>query len=115
MVPGLNCPMQPVAPVVAASLVPRVCTPGTMSSTAASEPVRVLNLLLQRMGLTVSYTEVLDDEVLGMWHVQARAGGISARGSGHGKKEAKRLACAELLRAYTELMGSGPAQGSANM
>jgi len=79
------------------------------------EPVRALNLLLQRQGLTLSFREMLDDASLGLWHVQASAGGLSARGTGQGKREAKRAACAELLHLFTELSGVASEGGPATM
>ena len=45
----------------------------------------------------------MEDATQGLWHCQANAGGVSARGTGRGKAAAKREAAKELLRALREL------------
>ena len=73
---------------------------------AITEPLRELNLFLQRNGMEPAvFSFCLDNEETGLWTCQVSAGGVSSRGSSVGKKDAKREACRELLRALRELSG----------
>ena len=85
-------------------------TPGGCAL-APAEPVRELNLFLQRHNMEPArYDACMEDATHGLWHCQASAGGVSARGTGRGKAAAKREATKELLRAMRELAaGSGRA------
>ena len=49
----------------------------------------------------------VEDESMGLWHCEARQHGVSARGSGHGKKDAKREAAKELLEALRSMASPG--------
>ena len=72
------------------------------------EPVRDLNKFLHKHQMeAASFDSCLEDATLGLWHCQASAGGVSARGTGHGKNAAKREAAKELLRALSELAQGG--------
>ena len=73
--------------------------PLPIAAAACTEPLRELNLYLQRRqmdGAQFSFLPV--DAAAGAWQCEASAGGISARGSGRGKAAAKREAAGELLR-----------------
>ena len=60
---------------------------------ASPEPLRDLNLFLQRRRMEPARFDVcMEDATHGLWHCQASAGGVSARGTGHGKAAAKREA-----------------------
>ena len=62
-----------------------------------AEPIRALNLLLQRLGLRAEYNETEVDASGGIWTCEAKAGGEAVVGEGRGKKAAKREACKKLL------------------
>jgi len=63
----------------------------------SQEPLRALNLYLQPLGVTPTFSETLLDDATGAWSCEARACGFSARASGQGKKGARRAAAAMLL------------------
>ena len=49
----------------------------------------------------------LDDLATGMWSCSVSGGGLSARGFGRGKKEARREAAKGFLSTLRDLVGSG--------
>ena len=87
-------PALPVLPAI--PVLPVACT--------STEPLRDLNLFLQRHGMEPPvYTHCLENDAAGLWTCQAAAGGVSARGTGRGKNAAKREAAKELHRALQDL------------
>ena len=83
----------------AVPLLPIVC--------GSAEPVRDLNLFLQRHRMDPARFDLcLEAATDGLWTCEASAGGVSARGTGRGKAAARREAAKELLRALQEFAGS---------
>ena len=90
-------------PVAVSGVPPSVLGSAAEAPCAIGDAVRLMNSCAERRGFEVRFVERLEDPSLGLWTVEARAQGVSARGSGVGKKEAKRAACNELLRALGEV------------
>ena len=64
---------------------------------AQDQPIRALNLLLQRMHIQAQYIDTLADNANGIWTCEAAAIGHTVVGKGRGKKAARREACQALL------------------
>ena len=77
-----------------------VATAQPESAHRGGEPMRELNMLAQRFGAGPEWVDRLEEARSGLWSSQVRALGLSARGSGVGKKNARRAAAEALLVAH---------------
>ena len=90
--PAVPLPPVPPLPVVQ---VPAVIT----------EPLRALNALLQARACQAMWQDAQTDLTSGMWSSEVRCLGLAARGTGLGKKAARREAAAALMRLLGEQAG----------
>jgi len=98
------------ARIVSGLPAPLAVAPACVVVAGGSDPtqsLRELNLFLQRHAMEPArFSMCVGDAALGLWHCQAVAGGVEARGTGRGKQEEKRASALALLRGLQELAGS---------
>ena len=90
-------PAEPLLPAPAMAVV--------QVRSAITEPVRAFNALTHSRGCQATWHDAQVDLTSGVWSSEVRCLGIAARGTGVGKKSARREAAAAFMRLWTEQAG----------